>query len=56
MLLISHELSLVHRFADLVLCLSRQPPCFGPPGEVLTPARIEALYGAPLRYHHHAEP
>ena len=52
-LLISHELSLVHRFADLVLCLSRQPPCFGPPGEVLTAERIEAMYGAPLRYHLH---
>jgi zinc transport system ATP-binding protein len=52
-LLISHELSLVHRFADLVLCLSRQPPCFGPPDDVLTPERIEALYGAPLRWHRH---
>lgn len=56
-LLISHELSLVYRFADNVLCLSRQPPCFGPPEEVLTPARIEETYGAPLRYHQHrAEP
>ncbi len=56
-LLIWHELSLVHRFADRVLCLSRQPPCFGPPDEVLTPERIEAMYGAPLRWHHHrAEP
>lgn len=52
-LLISHELSLVYRFADVVLCLSREPPCFGPPGEVLTPERIERMYGAPLRYHHH---
>lgn len=52
-LLISHELSLVYRFADNVLCLSRRPPCFGPPEEVLTPARIEEAYGAPLRYHQH---
>lgn len=52
-LLISHELSLVYRFADVVLCLSREPPCFGPPDEVLTPERIERMYGAPLRYHHH---
>ncbi len=52
-LLISHELSLVYRFAETVLCLSRDHPCFGPPDEVLTPERIESVYGAPLRYHHH---
>ena len=52
-LLISHELSLVYRFADSVLCLSLDHPCFGPPDEVLTPERIESVYGAPLRYHHH---
>ena len=53
LLLISHELNLVYRHADNVLCLSREPPCFGPPDEVLTPQRIEQMYGAPLRYHHH---
>ncbi len=53
LLLISHELSLVHRFADSVLCLSLDHPCFGPPDEVLTPERIESVYGEPLRYHHH---
>jgi zinc transport system ATP-binding protein len=53
LLLISHELNLVYRYADNVLCLSRHPPCFGPPDEVLTPARIEQMYGAPLRFHHH---
>ncbi len=52
-LLISHELSLVYRFAETVLCLSLDHPCFGPPDEVLTPERIESVYGAPLRYHHH---
>ena len=52
-LLISHELSLVVRFADNVLCLGRQAQWFGPPGEVLTRERIEAVYGAPLRYHQH---
>jgi zinc transport system ATP-binding protein len=54
LLLISHELSVVYRHAANVLCLSRDRPCFGPPSEVLTPAAIEQLYGAPLRYHRHA--
>jgi len=53
LLLISHELSVVYRHATNVLCLSRERPCFGPPTEVLTPASIEQLYGAPLRYHQH---
>lgn len=53
LLLISHELSVVFRHATDVLCLSRDRPCFGPPQEVLTPATIEQLYGAPLRYHRH---
>ncbi|MGE5413707.1 MAG: metal ABC transporter ATP-binding protein [Syntrophomonadaceae bacterium] len=54
MLLISHELSLVSRYATQVLCLGREPPCFGPPVEVLTPEILEQLYGAPLKYHRHA--
>jgi zinc transport system ATP-binding protein len=54
LLLISHELSVVYRHATNVLCLSRERPCFGPPAQVLTPAAIEQLYGAPARYHRHA--
>lgn len=53
LLLISHELSVVYRYATNVLCLSRERPCFGPPEEILTPERIEQVYGAPLKYHHH---
>ncbi len=53
LLLISHELSVVYRYATNVLCLSRENPCFGPPEEILTPERIEQVYGTPLKYHHH---
>jgi zinc transport system ATP-binding protein len=53
LLLISHELSVVYRYATDVLCLSRDQPCFGPPEEMLTPERIEQVYGTPLKYHHH---
>jgi zinc transport system ATP-binding protein len=52
-LLISHELSVVVRYATNVLCLSRGQPCFGPPDEMLTPERIEQVYGEPLKFHHH---
>jgi zinc transport system ATP-binding protein len=48
---ISHDLSVVYRFATNVLCLSHGLACFGPPTEILTPERLQELYGAPLSYH-----
>ena len=53
LLLISHELSLVYRYASSVLCLGRGRPCVGPPREVLTPETIAEMYGAPLAFHRH---
>lgn len=53
LLLISHELSLVYRYADQVLCLGRSRTFLGPPLEILTPERLQEVYGRPLRYHHH---
>lgn len=52
-LIISHELSLVYRYADAVLCLSRWGRFLGPPMEILTPEHLQQVYGAPVRYHHH---
>lgn len=53
LLLISHELSLVYRYATAVLCLGRGRPCLGTPAEVLTPRTLEAMYGTPIKYHVH---
>jgi zinc transport system ATP-binding protein len=52
-LLISHDLTVVYRYADHVLCLGHGQPCFGAPRSVLTPAMLEELYGAPVQYHVH---
>jgi zinc transport system ATP-binding protein len=52
-LLISHDLSVVYRYASNVLCLSRGVACFGTPKTVLTPEMLEQLYGAPVGYHVH---
>jgi zinc transport system ATP-binding protein len=54
-LLVSHDLSVVHRTADAVLCLSRATTCFGPPEDVLTPEILEAAYGAPQHYYRHRQ-
>jgi zinc transport system ATP-binding protein len=50
---ISHDLSVVNRYATLVLCLSGNRMCVGPPQEILTPDRLQQMYGAPLAFHVH---
>ncbi|MGH9681936.1 MAG: metal ABC transporter ATP-binding protein [Candidatus Acidiferrales bacterium] len=52
-LLVSHDLSVVYRYATQVLCLSKGRPCMGPPQEILTPERLEELYAAPPKYYRH---
>jgi zinc transport system ATP-binding protein len=52
-LLISHELSVVYRYATNVLCLSFKRACFGPPRTILTPELLSEVYGAPVGYHVH---
>jgi zinc transport system ATP-binding protein len=44
-LLVSHDLAVVHAHADYVLCLNRLPICFGPTREVLTADRIASIFG-----------
>ncbi len=55
LLLVSHDLSVVYRYARTVLCLSKGQACMGPPKEILTPAMLEELYAAPPRYYRHHE-
>ena len=52
-LFISHELSVVYRYATDVLCLGRGRICVGPPQSVLTPALLHEMYGTPVDYHVH---
>lgn len=51
-LVVSHDLSFVYRYATKVLCLNRAGVCFGPPRGVLTPELIADLFGAPAYYGH----
>ena len=52
-ILVSHDLSVVYRYASQVLCLSKGKPCMGPPKQILTPEMLEELYGAPSKYYRH---
>lgn len=45
MVLVSHELSVVYRFATKVVCLNKKIVCQGSPHEVLTPETLKDIYG-----------
>jgi len=55
LVLVSHDLSLVYRYASNVLCLGGARASFGPPREILTPAALQELYGAAMQFHVHDE-
>ncbi len=57
LLLVSHDLSVVVRHADRVICLNRRIICQGATTETLTPKNLEAMYGsgAHLVSHGHAD-
>jgi zinc transport system ATP-binding protein len=50
---ISHELEVVNRYADTVLCLNKEKICYGPPS-IVKKETLEKMYGEDLHiYHHH---
>ncbi|MBI3627768.1 MAG: metal ABC transporter ATP-binding protein [Candidatus Sungbacteria bacterium] len=51
-LLVSHELNIVFKYATKVLCLNRKLICAGAPHDTLTQAQLEKLYGEATYYHH----
>lgn len=53
--MISHEINAVYKFADKIVCLNKNMVCEGSPDKALTPEVIGDLYGGDvsLREHHH---
>lgn len=50
---VSHDLEMVRRTCDSVLCLNRSLRCSGHPDHALSPVQLERLYGtAWVTYHH----
>jgi zinc transport system ATP-binding protein len=52
-ILVSHDLSVVYKYASHVLCVNRDLVCFGAPEEALTPEVLDKLYATPHKYYHH---
>lgn len=51
-LLISHDLNIVYRYAQSVLCINKEMVCHGAPKDVLNPEELADLYGAGKFYIH----
>ncbi|ESA37709.1 abc transporter atp-binding protein [Leptolyngbya sp. Heron Island J] len=50
---VSHDLDMVRRSCDRVLCINRALLCQGPPDNSLTPENLSLAYGSEfVRYHH----
>lgn len=54
LILVSHELEIVMRYATQVLCINRTLLCAGVPREVLSNELLEKMYGAPVGHFQHS--
>ena len=52
-ILVSHDLNIVYRYAEKVLCLNRKNICFGEPKEILTSDQLQKLYGGEKGFYAH---
>lgn len=50
---ISHELEIVNRYADTVLCLNKEKVCYGAPHKAVTHETLTKLYGEEVVHYHH---
>jgi zinc transport system ATP-binding protein len=53
MMIVTHDLAVVHRLSSTVLCLNRQPVCIGPPLATLTPENLQRLFGPEVKFYEH---
>ncbi len=51
--LISHDLNIVHKHSNKVLCLNKKKISLGSPKEMLTSEVLKKLYGSDIKFHLH---
>ncbi len=52
---ISHELQVVHHYADTVLCLNKEQICYGPPLDVIDRKSLKKMYGEKVMVYKHQD-
>jgi len=50
---ISHELEVVYKYAENVLCLNKEKICYGPPREAVDKVALERMYGEDVHFYKH---
>jgi len=53
-LLVSHDLNVVYKFSDYVICLNKKILCEGKPQIVLSPEILQKLYGGEIKFYKHS--
>ncbi|MDI6820834.1 MAG: metal ABC transporter ATP-binding protein [Patescibacteria group bacterium] len=53
LIIVSHDLHVVYRYANRVLCLNKKMLCYGEPHTALTDKILAELYGDHAFFHHH---
>jgi len=52
-ILVSHDLNIVYRYAEKVLCLNKKQICIGTPREILQAEKLLELYGGEKAFYQH---
>lgn len=52
-ILITHDLNVVYKLADSVLCLNKKTICYGVPNDVLSSENVDKLYGGEVKFYYH---
>jgi zinc transport system ATP-binding protein len=53
LILVSHDLQVVYKYANKVLCLNEKQICYGEPSQALDHETLKKLFGDHTVYHHH---
>ncbi|MEK7117817.1 MAG: metal ABC transporter ATP-binding protein [Patescibacteria group bacterium] len=52
-ILVSHDLNVVYKYANKVICLNKKKICEGAPNEILNTERLLEIYGGEKAFYHH---
>ncbi|MFA5098611.1 MAG: metal ABC transporter ATP-binding protein [Candidatus Paceibacterota bacterium] len=52
-IMVTHDLSVVYKIADVALCLNRRFFCYGAPQDVLNSENFRKLYGEEIKFYKH---
>ena len=52
-IMVSHDLNIIYKYANNVLCVNKSMVCYGVPNTVLDPTALSKLYGGDISFYKH---